>query len=109
VCLKTRHGTRQTKHSHRSEDTGLERLQTAVLARLSDEPLLVLSGLNEKEQSSPVLPLSESEAQAVETYYRALELESWQAASIRSLKRYATSPLKTRIKRLESRLVSQSL
>ena len=83
MCLKTRHGTRQTKHSHRSKDTGLERLQTAVLARLSDEPLLVLSGLNEKEKSSPV-PLSESEAQTVETYYRALELESWQAASIRS-------------------------
>jgi hypothetical protein len=64
------------------KDTGPARLQAAVLARFSDHDLLLLRGLNEKQKSSPVPPLSEPESRALEAYYSALSLESRQAPLI---------------------------
>jgi hypothetical protein len=58
------------------KDTGPERLSAAALTHLSEEELLLLLDINEKQERSPVPPLSESESQAVEAYYKALELES---------------------------------
>jgi len=57
------------------KDTGPERLRAAALTHLSEEELLLLLDISEKEKSSPVPPLSESESQAVEAYYAAYELE----------------------------------
>ncbi len=64
------------------KDTGPERLRAAALTHLSEEELLLLLDISEKEKSSPVPPLSESESQAVEAYYKALEFESRQARFI---------------------------
>jgi hypothetical protein len=61
------------------KDTGPERLSAAALTHLSEEELLLLLDINEKQESSPVLPLSEPETAALEAYYAAYELESRQA------------------------------
>ena len=66
------------------KDTGPERLSAAALTHLSEEELLALLDAIEKQERSPVPPLSESESQAVEAYYKALEFESRRPASIRS-------------------------
>ena len=71
------------------KDTGPERLQAAVLARLSDQDLLLRREVNAKQKSSPVQPLSEPESRALEAYYAAHELESREARCISILERSA--------------------
>jgi hypothetical protein len=61
------------------KDTGPERLSAAALTHLTEEELLLLEVVFEKQERSPVPPLSEPESQAVEAYYKALEFESRQA------------------------------
>jgi hypothetical protein len=61
------------------KDTGPERLRAAALTHLSEEELLLILDIGEKQEHSPVPPLSEPESQAVEAYNKALEFESQQA------------------------------
>jgi hypothetical protein len=58
------------------KDTGPELLRAAALARLSDEELLLLLDINNKQELAPVPPLSELELRALEAYNNALEQES---------------------------------
>ena len=61
------------------KDTGADLLVAAALARLSHEELLLLVDINDKQELSPVPPLTEPELRALEAYNNALELASRQA------------------------------
>ena len=61
------------------KDTGPERLRAAALTHLSEEELLLILDINEKQEHSPVPPLSEPELRALEAYDNALKLASRQA------------------------------
>jgi hypothetical protein len=61
------------------KDTGADLLVAAALARLSHEELLLLVDINDKQELSPVPPLTEPELRALEAYNNGLELASRQA------------------------------
>ena len=61
------------------KDTGPDRLQAAVLARLSVEDLYLLRAINDKLERSPVSSLSEPELRLLGAYYNAFDLASRQA------------------------------
>jgi len=61
------------------KDTGPERLSAAALTHLSEEELLLLLDIIDKQELSPVPPLTEPELRALEAYNNALELASRQA------------------------------
>ena len=61
------------------KDTGPERLRVAALTHLSEQELLLLLDINEKQERSPVPPLSEPELRALEAYDKAFDLASRQA------------------------------
>ena len=61
------------------KDTGPERLSAAALTHLSAEELCLLLDINDKQELSPVPPLTEPELLAVEAYNNAFELASRQA------------------------------
>jgi hypothetical protein len=64
------------------ENTGPGLLRAAALTRSTDQDLLLLREINEKQKSSPVQSLSEPESRALEGYQIALALESRQARFI---------------------------
>jgi hypothetical protein len=68
------------------KDTGPERLCSAVLTHLSEEELLLLLDIIDKQELSPVPPLTEPELRALEAYNNALALASRLAAGPPRLK-----------------------
>ena len=62
-----------------SKDTGPEGVSAAALTHLSEEELLLLLDINDKQELSPVPPLTEAELRALEAYNTAFELASRQA------------------------------
>ena len=61
------------------KDTGPERLSAAALTHLSEEELLLLLDIIDKQELSPVPPPTEPELRALEAYNNAFELASRQA------------------------------
>jgi hypothetical protein len=60
-------------------DTRAKSLAAAALASLSNEVLLLLGDIIDKQELSPVPPLTEPELRALEEYNSAFELASRQA------------------------------
>jgi hypothetical protein len=61
------------------KDTSADLSCAAALATLSVEDLFLLEDINNKQELSPVPPLTEPELRALEAYNNALELASRQA------------------------------
>ena len=61
------------------KDTSADLSCAAALTHLSEEELLLLLDINDKQEFSPVPPLTEPELRALEAYSNALELASRQA------------------------------